>query len=233
MHWTRTDTARRRIVVAGLIAGPLLLVLSVAINLTAPADSMQAEFDAMATRGTLIVAEALLESVGFMIVLACLAGTAHALRHRGGALGTWGAALSILGIVGFSMSNANGFTLPALAALPDHKVAYDTAKALMSSDIMSTIGTVTMALELAGQAGIVLVIAGLIRARLISFWVLIPVALGIVLNFVGGIMLTTLIADALLAVTCTWIAVRLVRAPRQAWLGEPVVAAPSRTAQPA
>lgn len=219
MHWTRTDTARRGIVVGGLIAGPLLLVLSVAVNLTAPTESMRADFDAMTARSGLIVAEAFLESFGFMIVLAALAGATRALRAGGGALGTWGAALSILGIVGFSMSNANGFTLAALAQLPDHDAAFGTANAIMSGDTIAVAGTITMALEVAGQAGIVLVIVGLIRARLVSVWSLILVAAGIVLNVVGGTMLTTLIADVLLAVVCIWIAVRLARAPKPMWLG--------------
>jgi hypothetical protein len=218
-------------VVAGLIAGPLLLVLSVAINLTAPTESMRADFDAMTARSGLIVAEAFLESFGFMIVLAALAGATQALRGRGGALGTWGAVLSILGIVGFSMSNANGFTLAALAQLPDHDAAFDTANAIMSGDTIAVAGTITMGLEVAGQVGIVLVIVGLIRARLVSVWLLILVAAGIVLNFVGGTMLTTLIADVLLAVVCTWIAVRLARAPNQVWLGAAEPSAPERAPQ--
>ena len=80
---------------------------------------------------------------------------------------------------------------------------------------------------------IVLVIIGLIRARLVLDWVLILVAAGIVLNFVGGIMLTTLIADALLAVVGIWIAVALVRATHEAWLGMPASLTPSRTKQTA
>lgn len=233
MNWTRADAARRRIVVTGLIAGPLLLVLSVAINFTAPTESMRADFDAMTAHSGLIVAEALLETFGFMIVLAALAGAAQALRTRGGALGTWGAALSVLGIVGFSLSNANGFTLAALAQLPDHDAAFETAKAIMSGDTSAVTGTIGMGLEFAGQAGIVLVIIGLIRARLVRVWVLILVAAGIVLNFVGGIMLTTLIADVLLAVVGIWIAVALARATQEAWLGMPASLTPSRTKQTA
>lgn len=233
MHWTRTDTARQRIVVAGLIAGPLLLVLSVAINLTAPTESTRADFDAMTARSGLIVAEAFLESFGFMVVLAALAGAAQALRTRGGALGTWGAVLCMLGIVGFSLSNANGFTLAALAQLPDHDAAFDTTSAIMTGDTMAIAGTITMRLEFAGQAGIILAIIGLIRARLVGVWVLILVAAGIVLNFVGGTMLTTLIADVLLAVVCTWIALRLARVPREVWLGVDTPSSPARATQPA
>ena len=82
----------------------------------------------MAANPGLIVAEAFLETFGFMIVLAAFAGSTQALRSRGGALGTWGAALSILGIVGFTFSNATGFELAELAQLPDHDAAFTTAK---------------------------------------------------------------------------------------------------------
>lgn len=219
MQWTRTDTVRRWIVVCGLIAGPLLLVLSISINLTAPTDSLRADFDSMTAHPGLVVLEALLEAIGFMVVLAAMAGATVALRGRGSALGTWGAVLAMLGIVGFSFSNANGFTLAELAQLPDHDAGFATAGALMTSSTAGTVGTVGMLLEIAGQLGILLVIAGLIRARLVPVWLLLPVVAGIAINFVVGTMLGTLIADLLLLATGTWIAICLGRCSRGAWLG--------------
>lgn len=229
MNWTRTDSIRRWIVVAGLIIGPILLVLSVVINLTPPSESMRADFDHMAANPGLIVAEALLETIGFTVVLAALAGSTQALRSRGGALGTWGAVLSILGIVGFSFSNANGFVLAELAALPDHDAAFSTAGALMSSDTAGTVGTIGMVLEILGQIGILLIIVGLIRARRVRIWAIIPVVVGIIINFVGGIMVTTLVADVLLLAVCIWVAVRLSRCSHEAWLGMPEAPAIKRT----
>jgi hypothetical protein len=234
MNWTTTDAVRRRIVVIGLIAGPLLLIASVAINLASTPDSMQAQFDALAANSTPIVLEALLEALGFAITLASLAGSTQALRSRGGALGTWGAVLGILGIVGFAMSNANGFTLAALAQLPDHDAAFKTAGAFMSTDAMSTMGTIGMVLEILGQIGILLVIGGLIRARLVRIWLLILVVVGIIINVAIGMTVTTLIADVLLLVVTGWIAVAITRASHEVWLGEAAATAKtSRTAQPA
>jgi hypothetical protein len=221
MNWTRTDAIRRWIVVAGLIIGPVLLVLSIVINLTPAGESMRADFDMMGDRSGLIVAEALLETLGFTIALASLAGATQALRTRGGLLGTVGAMLSILGVVGFSYSNANGFTLAELAQLPDRDAAFQTATAIMSSETGGIVGTIATALEVLGQIGIVLVICGLIRARLVRAWSLIPVAIGIVINFAIGDMVTTLVADLLLLATCVWIAVKLARCTPAAWLGEP------------
>lgn len=224
MNWTPTDAMRRWIVVTGLILGPVLLVLSVAINFTGPSDSMRADFDRMAANPNLIVAEALLETIGFTIVFAALAGSTQALRRRGGVLGTWGAILAILGIVGFSYSNANGFTIAELAQLPDHGGAFATAMALMSSDTASTVGTIGMALEILGQVGILLVIGGLIRARLVPFWPLLIVVVGMVANVVISSMVTTLVADLLLLTVCSWIAVKLAQCSHEAWLGMPALA---------
>jgi hypothetical protein len=234
MNWTSTDALRRRIVVIGLIAGPLLLIVSVAINLATTPESMQAQFDALAANSTPIVLEALLEALGFAIALASLAGSTQAARSRGGALGTWGAVLAILGIVGFAISNAGGFTLAALAQLPDHEAAFKTAGAFMSTDAMSTLGTVGMVLEILGQIGILLVIGALIRAHLVKFWLLILAVVGIIINVAIGMTVTTLIADVLLLVVTGWIAIALTRASREVWMGEPApTPGPLRTGQPA
>lgn len=220
MQWTRTDTARRSIVVAGLIIGSVLLALSSAVLLNTPAESMRASFDAMTANPGLIVTAALLETVGFMIVLASFAGSAQALRSRGGALGTWGAALSIVGIAGFALSNATGFEMAAFAQIPDHDAAFAMAKAVMFGDVSGAIGSIEMVMEIAGQVGIVLVIGGLIRARITKIWPLLIVIAGIVVHFAVGLLVATFIADLLLLVGSTWVAVRLARSTHDAWLGE-------------
>jgi hypothetical protein len=222
MQWTRTDGVRRWIVVVGLIVGPALTVLSIVINLNPP-ESMRASFDAMAAHPGLIVTEAFLETFGFMIVLA-------ALRHRGGALGTWCAALSIVGIVGFALSNTTGFQLAELAALPDRDAAFATAKSITTGDLAGTIGTVEMALEIVGQVGMLLVIVGLIRARIIRIWPLVFGIVGIVLNAAIGIMVTTLIADLLLLAAGTWIALAVARSSHEQWLGLPAAVSAPRPA---
>lgn len=219
MHWTRTDATRRMIVVVGLIVGPVLNVLSVAINLSPP-ESMRASFDAMAANPGLIVAEDFLETFGFMIVLAAFAGATQALRWRGGTLGTWGAALSIVGIVGFALSNASGFQLAQLAQLPDRDTAFAMAKSMTSGDLAGTVGTVEMTLEVAGQIGILLVIGGLIRARVTKIWPLLFVIVGVIVNATIGLMVTTLIADLLLLAAGTWISVSIARSSHEVWLGE-------------
>lgn len=224
MQWTRTDAIRRWIVVVGLIVGPMLNVLSLAINLTPP-ESMRASFTAIGANPSLVVAESFLETFGFMIVLAALAGSTQALRHRGGALGTWGACLSILGIVGFALSNTAGFVLAELASLPDQDAAFAVAKSLSMGNLAGTIGTVEFVLEIAGQLGILLVIIGLMRARIIRLWPLVFGIVGMLLNAAVGLMVTTLIADVLLLAAGTWIALALARSTHEQWLGDPAMGA--------
>lgn len=233
MQWTRTDTTRRSIVVAGLIIGSVLLALSSAVILNTPAESMRASFDAMTANPGLIVTAALLETVGFMIVLASFAGSAQALRSRGGALGTWGAALSIVGIAGFALSNATGFEMAAFAQIPDHDAAFAMAKSVMFGDVSGAIGSIEMVMEIAGQVGIVLVIGGLIRARITKIWPLLIVIAGIVVHFAVGLLVATFIADLLLLVGSTGVAVSLARSTHDAWLGERFTVAAARAKQPA
>lgn len=232
MQWTRTDGKRRWIVVAGLILGPVLSTLSIAINFSPP-QSMRASFDAIAANPGLVVAEDFLETFGFMIVLAAFAGSTQSLRTRGGALGTWGAVLSIVGIVGFAVSNATGFQLVEFAQLPDHDSAFVTAKAMAFGDTAGMIGMAVMALEIAGQLGILLVIGGLIRARITKIWPLLFGIAGMIVNAAIGLMVTTLIADLLLLAAGTWVAVCIARSTREAWLGESTTAATPRTRQAA
>lgn len=226
MNWTPVDALRRWIVVVGLVIGPVLLVLSIAINLTPQSDSMRTDFDTIAAHAGTVVAEGLLEAVGFMVVLASLAGATQALRSRGGMLGTWGAVAAMVGIVGFTLSNANGFVLAELAQLPDRDAAFDTAMAITQSDTAGLVGTVAMVMEILGQLGMLLVIGGLVRARLAPWWLLLGCLAGIVVNAVIGTMVATLVADLLLLIVCGWIAVALARCSRAAWLGLPDVAEP-------
>lgn len=226
MNWTRTDAIRRALVVTGLIAGPVLLVLSIVINYTPPSGSMRADFDTMAAHAGLIVAECFLETFGFMMVLGAFAGATQALRRRGGALGTAGAVLALLGIIGFAMSNASGFTLAQLTQLPDRDAAFVTAGALLSGEISSLVGTIGMVLELLGQVGGLLIIGGLMRARLVPLWPLLIIIVGSITNIVIGTMLGTLISDVLLLIACAWVAMRIARCSHKAWLGEVATSVP-------
>lgn len=219
MEWTRTDAARRWIVVSGLVLGPLLVTASAALGIGHDSGSMRAQFERMGANASQILAQDLLEALGFLVVLAALAGAAQALRARGGAVGTIGAVLAVVGTVGLSMSNAAGLAVVALAGLPERDSAFTMAEAISSGGVLATAGTVGFALEVLAQLGIVLVVVGLIRARLVSLWVLLPVVVGIAVNAVVGTIEASLVADVLLLATGAWIAMRLARCDHEQWLG--------------
>jgi len=216
MHSTSTDVTRRRIVVIGLIVGPLLLVLSNAFTIQ-ESDSMRSTFDAMVASPWMLFAESLLEAVGFTIALASFAGSAHALRARGGALGTVGAVLCMLGILGFSLSAAGGFFLYVVAQLHDKDAGFAAASALKEDGVT---GVLLMVLMVLGEAGICLVIGGLLRAHIVRIWPLLLVLLGVVADNVLPGPLSSIVADLLLLAASVWIAILLVRAPLAVWLGD-------------
>lgn len=218
MEWTRTDAVRRRLVLAGLVVGPAVAALSAAVGITHVPDSMRQSFELMGERGQAILFQDLLETLGFTIVFASLAATTRLLRSRGGVLGTVGAILSLAGIVGFSVANASGLAVVALAQLPDREVAYGIAVSITSAGPIAIAGSVGSALEIAGQLGMLLVIAGLLRARLIPVWPIVLVVVGIAVNAAVGTMVATLVADALLVATGGWVAVALARASSESWI---------------
>lgn len=219
MNWTSTDGVRRYVVVTGLMAGPALLVASNAFIVPDAPGGMRAEFAAMAAQPWLLLVQSLLEALGFTIAMASFAGVPHALRGRGGALGTWGAALCIVGILGFVLSAAGGLFLYVVARMPDAGAGF-AAGAALNADAVT--GNIVMILMLAGEVGVCLIVIGLMRARLISFWPLVIVLAGIVADYVLPSIFSGLVADVLLLAASTWAGIRLAKAPRAAWLGDPV-----------
>ena len=216
MHSTSTDAVRRRIVVIGLIVGPLLLVLSNAFTIQ-ESDSMRATFDAMAANPWMLLAESLLEAIGFTIAFASYAGSAHALRSRGGALGTVGAVLCMVGILAFSLSAAGGLFLYVVAQMHDKDAGFAAGSALNQDGVT---GVLLMVLMVLGEAGICLVIGGLLRARIVRIWPLLIVLLGIVADNVLPGTLSSIVSDLLLLAASVWIAIVLARTPLAVWLGE-------------
>jgi hypothetical protein len=226
MNWTSTEGARRWIVVVGLVLGPVLVVASAAVGLGPMPDSMRASFDVMAQRAPAILAQDLLETLGFAILLAALAGATRAVHVRGGAIGTLGAVLSVVGITGFGLSNGTGLAVVAHAQLPGRDAAFQAAGAISGGEVIGTAGTVGWILEIVAQLGMLLVLVALWRARLVPIWPAVLCVVGILVNAVVGTIEASLVADVLLLVVLVWVAILLARTPREVWLGE--VEAPRR-----
>lgn len=208
-----TDALRRWLMVLGLIGGPVLAVLSVAIGLGPEPDSMRASFDVMAERGSAILVQDLLETAGFAVLLAALFAAAQSVRGRGGVLATVGAILGVGGMVGFGLANGAGLAIVGLAQRPDRDAAFVAASAISDSGPLAAASTVGWALEIVGLFGVLIILCAFWRARLVPPWPALLALIGIVANAALGTMLATLAADVLLLAAGTWTAIRLARAP--------------------
>lgn len=205
------DLARRRIVAIGLVVGPVLVVTSAMLGLGHEPESMRAVFDDLASRGGSVLLQDLFELIGFTIVLASFAGATIAIRSRGAAIGIVGATIALVGIAGFGLANGTGVSVLALAQLPARDAAFDTAVAITQSGPLATASTAGWLLELVGQLGILLVLLGLWRARVIPIWPVLVCIIGVLLVAAVGTIAVTLVADVLLLVVGVWVALRLLR----------------------
>ncbi|QAY61364.1 hypothetical protein ET475_16200 [Microbacterium protaetiae] len=209
MTTTTTLATRWRLILTGLILGPALLVTSNAFIIPEPPGGMRAAFDAMAAQPWMLLLESIVEGLGFAISLAAFAAVTWVVRARGGAVATIGAIFCLLGVLGFAWSAGGGIFLSVLAGMPDQDAGFAAAQA-MNADPLS--GALIMALMFVAEAGICLVVIGLLRARLISFWPLVLVVAGIVADMVLPGVWSGLAADVLLLAAAVWLVVRLPKA---------------------
>lgn len=211
MQWSSTQVARWRLVLSGMIAGPALLVVSCLFVAPDGEGGMRAAFEAITAQPWLVLVPSILEAVGFAIALASYAAVIQVVRGRGGALATTGAVLCVLGIVGFAWSAAGGMFLSVLASMEDTDAGFAAATALMADPVT---GTILMVLMFAGEAGICLVLIGLLRARLIRFWPLVLVVAGIIADNVVPGNWSGLVADLFLLAASVWTVIVLARGIR-------------------
>lgn len=202
---------RHALVATGLVLGPIFVVASAMLGLGHEPDSMRAIFDDLGSRAGSVLLQDTLELIGFTIVLASFAGAAMGIRGRGATLGIVGAVLAMFGIAGFGLAGGTSLSVLALAQLPDHDAAFETAVAITQSGPLATVSTAGWILEIIGQAGILLVLLGLWRAKVIPVWPALICIVGVLLVATFGTITVTLIADVLLLVVGVWVALRLLR----------------------
>jgi hypothetical protein len=194
--------------IMALVLGPAVVTLSAAFILPLPTtDSVHDDFTAMITNRPLLLISSLLEGVGFTITLGGYAAIGQFLRRRGVTLATIGAALCVVGILGFGWAGATGFVLHALTGMTDHDAAFAAAQAIASDPANS----VSSMLEIVGPIGVLLLMLGLFRARIVPLWPVLVIIAGILANGVIGTVVATFVADLLLLAGSTWVAVYLMR----------------------
>lgn len=221
----RSQTVRRRVVLWGLVVGPALLLLSSALIVPEASGGMRATFDAMAAQPGMLIAQSAVEAAGFCVSLAAFAAAAWRVQGRGWSLATTGALLCVIGVLGFTWSAAGGVFLSVLARMKDQDAGFAAAQALIADPVS---GALISALMYAGEAGILLVLIGLLRGRLIPLWPIVIVIGGVIADLVLPGELSGLTADALLLATGLWTALALRRAAAPADAGTDVTSCPRR-----
>ncbi|MGB4137370.1 MAG: hypothetical protein WA971_12450 [Microbacterium sp.] len=208
MEWTSTKAVRWRLSLVGLIAGPVLLVVSSVFIVPGGSGGMRADFDAMAARPWLLVVQSALEAAGFAVSLAAFAAVARVADRRGGALATTGTVLCVLGALGFMWSAAGGMFLSVLVRMDDREAGFAAAVAVNGDAVTGALISVLM---LAGEAGILLVLLGMLRAGRIRIWPVVLVVAGVVADLVLPGVLSGLTADVLLLAAAVWTVLSLRR----------------------
>lgn len=198
-------TSRRRLLTTALIVGPLLVTVSALFNHT-PASQEAADVLAAvrAHRGEHL-AEVLLEMLGLAVSFAAAAAAALRVRTRGAALATVGAVGSVLGIIGFTMVNAEGMVVNALAGMADQAAAERAVAATNSSPAVF----VAFPMILLGELGLVAVLAGFRRAGVLPVWPAVIAFGALVVDFAGGSRWMLIVSDLLMLAALGWLAAAL------------------------
>lgn len=217
METTSAQSTRRLLVLTALVAGPVLAVASAAIGLGPQPGSMHEAFEAMGRNGSTILVQDLLEMFGFSLLAVGAIGVTRVIRGRGSILALIGAILSVIGIVGFTMSNTAGMAIVALAQLPDQAAAFSAAAAITSSGPLGLMSTLGWILEIAGQVGGFLIIVALWRARIIPWWPAACVLVALIAVSAIGTIEASLIADVVLLAVMVLIVVRVSRLESTEW----------------
>jgi hypothetical protein len=200
-------TSRHRLLITALVIGPLLVTASALFNHT-PASQEAADVLAAvrAHRGEHL-AEVLLEMLGLAITFAAAAAAVLRVRTRGAALATLGAVGSVLGMVGFTMVNAEGMVVNALAGMADQSAAERAVAATTSSPAVY----VAFPLIMLGELGLVAVLAAFRRAGLLPIWPAVVAFAALVVDFAGGSKWMLLASDLLVLVALGWLAIALLQ----------------------
>jgi hypothetical protein len=189
--------SRRLLVAIGMVGSPLCLDLG---NLVLPAATGTAaqQAHAIAAHSGAYLAGSVLDAAGFGLLGALGVGVAMLLRHRGSALATAGALLTVIG--GVIMAGAVLTTALVTATL----ARSDQVRPLSLLQSNSSIGSLFLFAMVAALGGLLGAIA-LLVGRPVPFWIPVLLLVGTVLSFLGGgalsvlLSLPVLVAAALLA----------------------------------
>jgi hypothetical protein len=203
MRITQHAGFRRPLTGAALLGGSLLLVASAVLARPSGAQDAAGVLAAARDQGGAFLAQALLETGGFLLVFAGAIGATQVLRRRGVVLGNLACFLCFAGLAGFMLVGATSLNVYALANGDDHAAMVAAADVVHASPA----AIMSFPLMLLGMVGLILLALGLRRARLVPLWVPLVAVAGVVLDFVGGTSHAALLtSDVLALVSFGWIA---------------------------
>ena len=197
---------RRAVAAACLVASPVLHLVSYFLWPAGTEGSDAVQVATAAAHPGAMTAAALVEALGWVLLLPALAVLWNEVRGRGSVLVTIGVWGSVLGVLGFVSSSVLNLVTVALAGTPSGLAAYTAIKGT------GTIALVVVLPILLGLVALVVLLAGVARSGLAGWWLPVAGAVSVVLDQVtseSGNPLVLAAAFLPMAVALATVGVRL------------------------
>jgi hypothetical protein len=167
---------RRTVAAACLVASPVLHLGSYFLWPAGSEGSAAAQLAAAGAHPSAMASAALVETIGWLLLLPALVVLWGEIRGRGAALVGSGGWLAVLGVVGFAIAGALNLVTVDLAGTPGGAATYEAIRhdgRLVAAVIFPI---------MVGLVGLVVLLAGLARARVGGWWLPIAGAVSVVLD---------------------------------------------------
>jgi hypothetical protein len=181
---------RRSIAGACLVASPLLHLASYFLWPAGSEGSAATQLHSAAAHPGAMALAALVETVGWVLLLPPLAVLWSEVRGRGAGLVGTGVWLAVLGVLGFFVAGALNLVTVDLSGTPGGAATYDAVR-----HDGRLVGWVVLPI-LIGLVGLVVLLAGVARARLGGWWLPVAGAVAVVADQVFSEVANPLVLSA-------------------------------------
>jgi hypothetical protein len=167
---------RRAVAAACLIASPVLHLISYFLWPAGSEGSAATQLAGAAAHPGAMTLAALVETLGWVLLLPGLVMLWNEIRGRGSALVGTGVWLGVVGVLGFAVAGALNVVTVDLAGAPGGAAIYDTIRhdgRLVSAVVLPI---------MIGLVGLVVLLAGLTRAGVAGWWLPVAGAVAVVLD---------------------------------------------------
>lgn len=178
MESQKVESFRRKAAGASLILAPLVLASAQFVH---PGEGKDGMVQVMAEHAGRVELASLLTILSSVIFIPAFVGILRLMRERGSVLGHLGASLAIVGVIGHAIVAGSELILVWLVGASENT---DQLAALVSEGPQGAALAVIMLMFLGGFFfGLVLLAAGLLRARTVPWWVALLIAVGPLFDF--------------------------------------------------